>query len=88
MTRPACRFLVAPDDYQTGIDSGRLTPRPAPAMLCVWAHYHADAVAKLADTPPWLMKAALAGDLWRPGQCERCPTYQAGDAVERPRAAA
>ncbi|WEK38657.1 MAG: hypothetical protein P0Y50_08835 [Candidatus Brevundimonas colombiensis] len=86
MTRP-CRFLVAADAYQTGVDMRRLSPTPAPAMLCVWAHYHPDAVAKLADTPPWLTKAALAADLWRPGQCDRCPCFEAGAAIEQPRTA-
>lgn len=85
---PDCRYLVAADDYETGIAPDRLRAVTAPAMMCVWAHYHPSAVEKLSDTPPWLLKAALAADLWRPGQCDRCPAFERGAAVERPRAAA
>lgn len=85
---PDCRFLVAADNYSTGVDLHVLKPASSERMLCVWAHYHQDAVAKLANTPPWLVKTALAGDQWRPGQCDRCPCFQAGAAVETPRAAA
>lgn len=83
-----CRFLVAADDYSTGVDLHVLKPASSDRMLCVWAHFHQDAVAKLANTPPWLVKAAMAADQWRPGQCDRCPCFQAGAVVETPRAAA
>ena len=83
-----CRFLVGADNYSTGVDLHVLKPASSERMLCVWAHYHKDALTKLANTPPWLVKAALAGDQWRPGQCDRCPCFQAGAAVETPRAAA
>lgn len=83
-----CRYLVAADDYRTGVAPDRTQPAPSPRQLCVWAHYHPAAVEKLADTPPWLVRAALAADQWRPGQCNGCPCFQAGAAVETPRAAA
>lgn len=80
-----CRYLVAADDYQTGVDLHRLYACGAPKMLCVWAHFHPTAVEKLADTPPWLMKTALAADLWREGQCEKCACRENGEPVEQPR---
>lgn len=83
-----CRYLVGADDYSTGIDTRSAKPERSPKMMCVWAHYHPAAVEKLADTPPWLIKAAMAADQWRPGQCERCPCFKAGAPVELPRAAA
>lgn len=85
---PECRYLVGADEYETGIDPRRTRPEPSPPMMCVWAHYHPAAVEKLADTPPWLIKAALAADQWRPGQCDRCPCFERGAPVELPRAAA
>lgn len=83
-----CRYLVAADNYQTGVALDVLKAAPSPRQLCVWAHYHPSAVEKLADTPPWLIKAALAADQLRPGQCDRCPCRQAGAPVEMPRAVA
>lgn len=82
-----CRYLVSADDYATGVDLHRLRDAAAPKALCVWAHYHPAAVEKLADTPPWLVKAALAADQWRKGQCARCPCFDAGPAVEQPQRA-
>lgn len=82
-----CRYLVAADEYATGVDLQVLKPASSERMLCVWAHYHPAAVEKLANTPPWLMKTALAADLWRKGQCARCPCFDAGPAVEQPQRA-
>lgn len=87
MTQTDCRYLVAPDSYQTGVSLSRLRLDEAPKMLCIWAHYHPDAVEKLSNTPPWLATVALASDQWRPGQCKGCPCYEAGAALETPRAA-
>lgn len=83
-----CRYLVAADNYTTGATLDRVEPARSPRQLCAWAHYHPDAVQALASAPPWVAKDALAGDRWRPGQCDRCPCFQPGAPVEIARAAA
>lgn len=53
-----------------------------PRNLCAWAHFHPDAPAKLVDTPPWLQRSVLAGHLMRDGDCDICPAFTRGKAVE------
>jgi len=82
-----CRYLVAPDAHEFRTVSGERIASPAPRMLCAWAIYHPASADKMMDAPDWLARNAMAGHLWREGDCDRCPCFDAGDAVETPRAA-
>lgn len=83
-----CRYLVKPDVYEVSIDHGRtFQPAEPPRMLCAWAIYHPAAVEALSGTPPWAARNALAGHLWREGDCQGCAAYAPGKPVEEPRAA-
>lgn len=84
-----CRYLVAPDAFELKtVHDADFQPAPAPRMLCAWAIYHPASTAALTDTPDWLVRNAMAGHLWRVGDCERCPSFERGEPVETPRAAA
>jgi hypothetical protein len=56
-------------------------------MLCAWAIYAPAATAALTDAPDWMARNAMAGHLWRDGDCDRCPCFERGEPVETPRAA-
>lgn len=86
---PDCKYLVAPDEYELKtVHMGDFRPAPAPLMLCAWAIYHPASGAALTDTPDWLVRNAMAGHLWRDGDCDRCPCFERGEPVETPRVAA
>lgn len=72
--REPCEFLVPPDamirvDARTGKETEIYDP---PADLCSWALYQAE---RFRNAPPWLMREASPGHLWRPGDCETCPCH-------------
>lgn len=44
--------------------------------LCTWADDDPDGVAALSKAPRWLQRNALAGHLWKRGDCDGCPCYR------------
>lgn len=78
---PECRYLTAPAEAEVlGADGGPvLSP---PRDLCAWAIYHPASADKLTDTPPWLVRNAVAGPLVRRGDCDRCLGFEPGAPVE------
>lgn len=79
-----CKYATAPVEMQERSNlTGKWRDVPNPdRFLCSWADYHPNAVEKLSNTPPWLQRNALAGHLMQKGDCERCPLYDEGDAIE------
>lgn len=67
-----CRHLVKADEaYRIGED-GRETPTVV--LLCNWAD---SAPPQLLDIPRWAQRNALSGHLWREGDCNGCPCFDA-----------
>lgn len=67
-----CRHLEKSDEaYRIDAD-GRETP--IVHLLCGWAD---SAPPQLLDVPRWMQRNALSGHLWRKGDCEGCPCYNA-----------
>ena len=84
MTEP-CIYLTAPVEmHETRRfgDGWRRVENPE-RFLCAWATYAPEAVEKMTDVPPWLVRNAGAGHLVRPEtDCPLCPYNQPGDPVE------
>lgn len=82
----ACKYLTAPREVcakRPGDGRGWQAVTAPARSLCAWATFHPAAVVKLADTPSWLVRNALAGHLVQPQtDCGRCPCFEAGGAVE------
>lgn len=76
--RPPCRYLTRPAEaYQlgAGADPSKNVAMTSPVRLCAWAGEADEAVTKLEGAPIWLQRNAMAGHLWRDGDCERCAAY-------------
>lgn len=84
MTEP-CIYLTAPAEMHESKRFGEGFRRVvAPArFLCAWAVYAPEAVEKMTDVPPWLVRNAMAGHLVQPERdCAVCPFHHPGPPVE------
>lgn len=76
---PRCRHLTFSEEAYVSSEGGSWTKAPGPA-LCEWADNPPE---RLAGTPQWMIRNALAGRLIRyPEDCAKCPAFEA-DASER-----
>lgn len=71
-----CKYLVASEeewviDATTGKQTRAQNPEPS---LCDFADKQP---SKLLELPRWLQRNALAGHLWRHGDCDGCPCFTA-----------
>lgn len=67
-----CRHLQrSPEAYRIALDGAAA---PAVVLLCGWAD---SAPPQLVDVPRWMQREALGGHLWREGDCDKCPCFEA-----------
>lgn len=75
-----CRYLEkSSEEYWINAKTGeqRFVPESEREYsLCSWADDDPDGVAALAKAPRWMQRNALAGHLWREGDCDGCPCYK------------
>lgn len=80
----SCKYASAPNQLfeRSNITGAWIEKKDAPRDMCSWAHYHPDALEKLTNVPPWLVRNSLSGHLMNPADCEVCPLFDPGDALE------
>lgn len=80
-----CQYLTAPIEMEETKRFGhgwRKVEAPE-RFLCAWAMYAPDAVDKMVEVPPWLVRNAMAGHLVRAEtDCPACPHFKPGASVE------
>ncbi len=68
-----CRHLTRSEEVYVVTDAGPVRSSHV-VLLCAWAD---NEPAKLVDTPRWVQRNALAGHLYREGDCAGCPCFDA-----------
>lgn len=68
-----CRHMIKSDEaYHIDPETGAETA--IVVLLCNWAD---SAPPQLLDVPRWMQRNALGGHLWREGDCDGCPCFDA-----------